>query len=257
MLVIAKIFKVFGIAWGSFVTLTMLLSILGIFLTAPTFYQGWLKFADLFSPFDVWNYVVGVMLLSIVLSPAIGAFALYERLKKQFDIMQYYPEKTGFKEKKSFLSSTLSKITTFCDAHGIRLMKGEATRQIITDAVAQTPVRGRIYPEHREKWARSSGQTEKMKLKASYTKDTRGLITATIEVTDPGDFPTVKIFKSTSEDRSDETWSLGEGDESTTSKTLPSSAEAQQWVLSWVKALKREMYQWRAVEVPDSEEFEF
>ncbi len=252
-----KILKVFGIAWGSLVILTMFLSILGIFVTAPTFYQGWLKFAHIFSPFDLWNYVVAVMLLSIVLSPAIGAFALYERLRKQFDIIQHYPGTPGFKEKKASLSDTLSKITTLCAAHGRELMKGKATGQIITYAVARNPVERGIYPEHKEEGTPSSGQTAKMKLKASYTKDARGFITASIKVVDPGDFPTAKVFKPASEDTSDEAWSLGEGEEFTTSKTLPTSDEAQQWVLSQVKALKRELDQWRAIVVPDSEEFEF
>ncbi len=113
-----------------------------------------------------------------------------------------------------------------------------------------------IYSQQTRKRTMLSRGGRKMKLQASYTKDARGFIKVIIKVIDSGDFPTVNVFKSASENPSDATWNLGEGEESTTSNTLPSSDEAKQWVLSQVKALEEKLNQWRHIVVPGPEEFE-
>ena len=95
-----------------------------------------------------------------------------------------------------------------------------------------------------------------MKLEATYTKEANGSIKATIRVTDSGDFPTINVFKSPSENPSDETWSIGEGTESAISNTLPGPDETKQWVTSQINALKWNLDHWRAIWVPESEEFE-
>jgi 3D (Asp-Asp-Asp) domain-containing protein len=165
------------------------------------------------TPFDVWNYVITTVLFSIVLTPAIGTSALYQRLKKRSDNIQYYSETAGSMEKAIYLEQTQKR--------------------------TMLPRRGR-----------------KMKLQALYTKDAKGFIKVVIEVIESGDFPTVNVFKSSSENRSDEAWNLGEGAENTTSKTLPSSDEAKRWVSSQVKALEEKLNQWRHIVVPEPEEFE-
>ncbi len=95
-----------------------------------------------------------------------------------------------------------------------------------------------------------------MKLQASYSKDGNGSLKAIIKIVDQGDFPTINIFKSASENPLDEAWNLREGKESTISKTLPSPEEAKQWVLSQVKVLKEKLDHWRNIVVPETEEFE-
>ena len=101
-----------------------------------------------------------------------------------------------------------------------------------------------------------SKKDAKMNLQATYKKEANGSIRATIKVIDSGDFPTVNIFNSASKNPSDEAWNLGEGKQSSISKTLPNSDEAKQWVLSQVKVLREKLDHWRNIVVPESEEFE-
>jgi hypothetical protein len=95
-----------------------------------------------------------------------------------------------------------------------------------------------------------------MKLQAEYMKEANGSIGVTIRITDSGDFPTVNVFEPASENPSDETWNIGQCTQSTISNTLPSPDEAKQWVLAQVDALKRELDNWRGIQVPESEEFD-
>lgn len=250
------ILKIFGILWGSLVVLTIFLSILGIFLTAPSFYQGWLKFADIFSPFDVWNYIITVILLSVLISPAVGACAIYARLKKKPDMPRDHSETGGLRDKNPFFSNAFRKISAFCNNHVTELRKREVIREIISDTAGCATMRKQIYTEKTQKRTTLSREGKRMKLRASYKKDVKGFITATIEVIDPGDFPTVNVFKSESGNPSDEDWNPGEGEESTTSKTLPNSGSAKEWVLSQVNALEKKLDKWRDIVVPEPEEFD-
>lgn len=73
-----KILKWFAKIWSGLVILSVFVGIIGIFITASSLYEGWLKFTEAFSPFNVLNYLV----ILILLSPAIGAYYLSERLSK-------------------------------------------------------------------------------------------------------------------------------------------------------------------------------
>lgn len=95
-----------------------------------------------------------------------------------------------------------------------------------------------------------------MKLQATYEKEANASIKATIKVIDSGDFPTVNVFKSASENPSDEAWNIGEGTESTISNTLPNPDEARRWVSAQISAIKGKLDDWRSIRVPEPEEFE-
>ena len=77
-IVFAKILKGFSMAWAILAFLFIMFCIIGIFTGAGDFREGWLKFTEVFSPFNVMNYVV----LVITFIPAIGAYALSERILK-------------------------------------------------------------------------------------------------------------------------------------------------------------------------------
>ncbi len=137
------------------------------------------------------------------------------------------------------------------------LIEKEVIKQIISDLEAGIPPGKAIYREQMRKQTMLSIRGgRKMKLQAEYMKEANGSIKVTIRITDSGDFPTVNVFKSASENPSDETWNIGQGTESTISNTLPSPAEAKQWVSAQVNALKGKLDNWRGIWVPESEEFE-
>ncbi len=130
-------------------------------------------------------------------------------------------------------------------------------RQIVKDMEAYHAAKAQVtHIKEVTKKELGQGGDKKMRLQATYSKDAYGSIKVTIDVVDQGDFPTVNIFNSASENPSDEAWNLGERKESTISKTLPSPDEAKQWVLSQVKVLKEKLDRWRNIAVPKSDEFE-
>ncbi len=95
-----------------------------------------------------------------------------------------------------------------------------------------------------------------MKLQATYWKDAKGSIKATIKVLDAGDYPESYIFPQTPENPGDDGWKLGEGTENTMSQTLPSAYDAKQWVSTQINILKGKLDHWREIVVPETEEFE-
>ena len=78
---IAKMLKWFAKIWSCLVILSVFIGIIGIFITAPNFYEGWSKFTEVFSPFNLLNYLI----ILILISPAIGAYYLSEYLSKRRD----------------------------------------------------------------------------------------------------------------------------------------------------------------------------
>jgi hypothetical protein len=164
--------------------------------------------------------------------------------------IEYYLETMGFNGRNPFHSDAIREIHRFSQGYprlinaicnkafsaslGKGVIKKEAISEIIGDMTAHTPMGKAIYPERIEKSIRLLRESRKMRLKASYTKDAKGFIKATIEVVDPGDFHTANAFKPT-----------GENPRGGTSKTLPTSDEAKQWVLSQVKAIEKKLNQLR------------
>ncbi len=73
---LSKLFGVLSIVFGAIAVLLVLAGIVGIFLSEPTFWQGWAKFADTFSPFNILNYI----LIFLFFSPAFICWKLKDWL---------------------------------------------------------------------------------------------------------------------------------------------------------------------------------
>jgi len=65
----------FIITWGCFAFLVNVVAIIGLFIGAGGFWAGLWRVWDIYSPFNVWNWLGEVILIS----PAIGAAVWLER----------------------------------------------------------------------------------------------------------------------------------------------------------------------------------
>lgn len=72
-----KILKLFQGIWLCIFCITMIISIIGIFLAADSFWLGWEKLREIFSPFNLANWIVTI----IFLSPALLAQKWIERIE--------------------------------------------------------------------------------------------------------------------------------------------------------------------------------
>ena len=81
---IPKLLKIFAYGWSGVVVIIILLSIIGILLDSDNLWEGMKEVANVFSPFNVANFIVTVL----ILSPAIGAFKLSEYLQNKADEQQ-------------------------------------------------------------------------------------------------------------------------------------------------------------------------
>jgi len=72
-----KALELFALAWIVFVFLANGIAIAGFFMAAPTFWAGLANVQDIFSPFNVFNWIAEL----IALSPALGAIWWLERRK--------------------------------------------------------------------------------------------------------------------------------------------------------------------------------
>jgi len=190
--------------------------------------------------------------------------------------IQYRLETMNFKESNPFHPKAIKEIyksskgyprliDTICDYALMaykrkprRISKGRV-RQIVKDIETHYAPKGQVtYIKQAIKKPRPLGEEggKKVKLQATYSKNADGTIEATIKVVDQGDFPTVNIFNSTSENPSDEAWNIGQGTESTISNTLFNPDEAKQWVSTQINSLKRKLDAWRNIVVPEPEELE-
>ncbi len=76
---LSKLFHIIAVWWSILVGLLIIISVIGMFLSEPSFYHGWKRVVETFSPFNVANFIVTVILLL----PAIGAFKLKEYFEKK------------------------------------------------------------------------------------------------------------------------------------------------------------------------------
>jgi len=76
---LSKLCNFIAIGWAILVVLLIIVSIIGMFLSEPSFYHGWKRVVETFSPFNIANFIVTVILLL----PAIGAFKLKEYFEKK------------------------------------------------------------------------------------------------------------------------------------------------------------------------------
>jgi hypothetical protein len=59
-----KILKLFRSVWLGIFCITMIISIVGIFLGADSFWSGWRKLTEVFSPFNLVNWIMVIIFLS-------------------------------------------------------------------------------------------------------------------------------------------------------------------------------------------------
>lgn len=71
---IAKILKWFAKIWGFLIVSSVFVGAIGILI-----FDGWLKLTEVFSPFNLVNWIM----IIILFSPAIGAFYLSEYLSSK------------------------------------------------------------------------------------------------------------------------------------------------------------------------------
>ena len=76
---LSKLFHVIAVGWCFFVGLLLIISIIGNFLIEPSFYHGWKRFVETFSPLNVANDIA--ILVSFL--PAVLALKLEELFKKK------------------------------------------------------------------------------------------------------------------------------------------------------------------------------
>jgi hypothetical protein len=65
----------FAMIWGSLGLLLNIVAIVGLFIGAGGFWAGWLRVTEIYSPFNVINWLAEVALFS----PAIGALYWLQR----------------------------------------------------------------------------------------------------------------------------------------------------------------------------------
>jgi hypothetical protein len=65
--------------WVAIAVAVNIIAIAGFFIGAHGFWAGWAKVSEIYSPFNLTNYVVELVLVS----PAIGAYWWLERRKKR------------------------------------------------------------------------------------------------------------------------------------------------------------------------------
>lgn len=75
----AKILKILGHIWMTLFFILLVVSIIGIFIGEGSFVKGWLKFTEIFSPFNFINYIV----MLILALPAVGFYKGSEYLEKK------------------------------------------------------------------------------------------------------------------------------------------------------------------------------
>ena len=69
----------FANVWVGLIAVLNLIAIIGFVVAAPTLWDGIAKVQEIYSPFNVWNWIVEV----VALSPAVGAIAWRDRRLKR------------------------------------------------------------------------------------------------------------------------------------------------------------------------------
>lgn len=65
--------------WVGVIFILNVMAIIGFFVTADSFWHGWQRVAEIYSPFNVWNFIAEV----VSLSPAIAAYMWLEKRRKR------------------------------------------------------------------------------------------------------------------------------------------------------------------------------
>ena len=78
---LVRVFHVFAVGWMVVVVLITIVSIVGLFISEPSFYHGWKRVCATLSPFNIGNTIC-IFILSL---PAIIAFKCKEYFAKKLE----------------------------------------------------------------------------------------------------------------------------------------------------------------------------
>lgn len=76
--------RILGHIWMAAFALVFVVSVVGMFVTAPSLYAGWQRVATTLSPFNIVNWIATVVLLL----PGIGLYMASESLAKKLEKAQ-------------------------------------------------------------------------------------------------------------------------------------------------------------------------
>ena len=79
MKIASVIFKALGHIWLTLFVLSIIVSIIGMYISEPSFFLFWRRFTNTFNPFNIKNYIVMILLFF----PAIGLYKLSDYLKNK------------------------------------------------------------------------------------------------------------------------------------------------------------------------------
>ena len=78
---IAKLLKGFTYVWVFLIFISILSSIIGYYLKTRSIFETWIWFTDTFSPFNIWNALLCIILLSPAYIPSLIAKKLEKKKK--------------------------------------------------------------------------------------------------------------------------------------------------------------------------------
>ncbi len=65
--------------WGGLILILNVLAIIGMFMVTETFWDGWQRMNDTYSPFNIVNFLTEM----IALSPIFGAYYWREKIRQK------------------------------------------------------------------------------------------------------------------------------------------------------------------------------
>lgn len=76
---ISIVFRILGHIWITLFMLSIIVSIVGMYISEPSFAHFWRRLTDTFSPFNIANYLI----MFALLLPAIGFYKLSDYFKNK------------------------------------------------------------------------------------------------------------------------------------------------------------------------------
>ena len=73
------IFKTLGHIWVILFALSVIASIIGMYISEPSFSHFWRRFTDTFSPYNIINFIV----MFVLILPAIGFYKLSDYFRNK------------------------------------------------------------------------------------------------------------------------------------------------------------------------------
>jgi hypothetical protein len=155
--------------WVGIAIAVNVIAVAGFFMSAHGFWDGWHRVAEIYSPFNLTNYLMEVALLS----PAIGAYAWLQRRTKR---ETGPPQSMSAEEVQQIVNAygdAMTKPPFFpCELYSGPIPEGHPIRQQMNELLAKGPLRDLRtlpYPKERIK------QALLMAIALTPPGDTRGL----------------------------------------------------------------------------------